>query len=242
MRAGGRILARVIKATATAAKIGSKLSELDTLAHRLIFDAGAKPAFLGYRERSMSEPYPATICASVNEVIVHAIPSSYRLRSGDVLKIDVGLIYEGFYLDSARTVGIGTISASARKLVKVTEKALFDAIRQARTGNTLGDIGFSVKKRVSRAGFHVVKGLTGHGIGRGLHEPPTVLNEGRKGEGLVIKPGLVIAIEPMVAIGTANLVLDKRTGGYATVDGSLTAHFEHTVAITKKGPEILTRA
>lgn len=239
IRQAGKILAQVAKTVLAQAEPGMKLSSLDTLAKELIVKAGGKPAFLGYQPYGAEKPYPASICTSVNDVVVHGVPSAYKLKSGDILSLDFGVIYDGWYADAAWTVGIGEIEPRAEKLIKVTEQALFDAIKQAKPGNHLGDIGWAVSRTVKKYGFNVVDGLTGHGVGKELHEDPSVFNEGKKGSGQSLRPGMVLAIEPMTSIGSSEIVqLDDDS--YATADGSMAAHFEHTVAITESGPEILT--
>ncbi len=239
IREAGRILARTAKEVLAAAREGIILRQLDELARELIEKAGAKPAFLGYRPEGAKKPYPAAICTSVNEIIVHGIPTDYKLKSGDLLKLDFGVIVDGYYADAAWSVGIGPIAPEASRLMDTAKKALYEAIKEARPGKTLGDIGFAIQSIVKAAGFYVIKGLTGHGVGRLLHEDPSVYNFGEKGKGMRLAPGLVLAIEPMIALGTENIV-QQSDDGYATADGSLSAHFEHTVAITHNGPEIVT--
>jgi len=240
IRQSGRILAETLGKLAKKARPGVSLKTLDEMAEELIRRAGAEPAFLGYKPYGAKNGYPSSICASVNEVVVHAVPGPYKLKNGDILTIDLGVKRDGYYADSALSLTIGKVSASAKKLLKATKQALMDAIKQARPGKTLGDIGYAVKKRVTQNGFFVVRGLTGHGIGKDLHEDPNVLNEGQRGQGMKLVSGMVIAIEPMTAIGTPRLI-QKEDDSFATADGSLSAHFEHTIAITKKGPEILTK-
>ncbi len=239
IRQAGRILAKVAKLVLARATIGTSLKSLDDLARDLIKKEGGKPAFLGYKPYGAEKPYPCAICASVNEVVVHGVPTKYKLQEGDVLKLDFGVIFGGFYADAAWTVGIGQTSPEAQKLLKTTEKALFDGIKQVQPGNKLGDVGWAISNTVRKAGFEVVDGLTGHGVGRELHEDPNVFNDGQKGKGLELKPGMVLAIEPMVSAGTAKIVMND-DDSYSTEDGSLAAHFEHTVAVTKSGVEILT--
>ncbi len=239
IRAAGKILAQVAKAILARAEEGVRLKELDALARELITKAGGQPAFLGYQPYGAIKPYPCSICTSVNDVVVHGVPGAYRLKSGDVLKLDFGVNYQGWNADAAWTIGIGNVSPRAEKMIKITEKALFDGIKQARAGNHLGDIGWVIEKAVTRHGFRVVDGLTGHGIGKELHEDPSVLNEAKRGSGMLLKPGMVLAIEPMVSAGTSKIT-QLQDDSYAIEDGSLSAHFEHTVAITERGPEILT--
>lgn len=239
MRQSGQILAGVIEKVGQNAREGVSLIQLDRLANRLIKEAGATPAFLGYQPEGAEKPYPATICASLNEVVVHGVPTGRILKSGDILKLDFGLFYKGFCSDSAITVAIGEISEEAAHLIETTKKALYAGIREARIGNRLGDIGFAIQSVVERNSFKVVRGLTGHGIGKALHEEPVVYNSGQTGKGLILKSGMVLAIEPMTATGNDRIV-QRKDESYATADSSLSAHFEHTVAVTESGPQILT--
>jgi len=239
IRKAGRILAQVAKTILANAKEGVRLSRLDSLAKEFIGKAGGKPAFLGYQPYGANHPYPASICTSLNEVVVHGVPTDYALRSGDILKLDFGVTYHGWHADAAWTMGIGTITDEARKLIKITEQALFDGIKQMKPGRNLGDIGWAISKTVNKYGFNVVDGLTGHGVGQELHEDPSVFNEGKRGSGMALEPGMVLAVEPMVSAGSPRIV-QLKDESYATEDKSLSAHFEHTVAITDKGPEILT--
>ena len=239
IRQAGKILAQVAKAVLSRAEEDVKLKELDSLARDLITKAGGKPAFLGYQPYGAAKPYPCSICTSVNDVVVHGVPSNYTLKLGDILKLDFGVNYAGWNADAAWTVAIGNASEEANRLIKVTEKALFDGIKQMKAGNHLGDIGCAISKTVARHGFQVVEGLTGHGVGQEIHEDPSVFNEGKKGSGMLLKTGMVLAIEPMVSAGSPKII-QLKDESYATADGSLSAHFEHTVAITAKGPEILT--
>lgn len=239
IRQAGKILAQVAKAVLAQAKEGVKLKKLDDLARELIVKAGGKPAFLGYQPYGAEKPYPASICTSINDVVVHGTPTNYVLKSGDLLKLDFGVIYDGWYADAAWSVGIGTVSEEQQKLMKVAEQALFDGIKQAKAGNHLGDIGWAISKTVHKYGFNVVDGLTGHGIGKELHEDPSVFNEGKKGSGITLQPGMVFAIEPMISAGSPRIV-QLKDESYAIEDGSMSAHFEHTIAITEKDPEILT--
>ncbi len=235
----GRILAKILKAVSREAKVGIRLSQLNKLAYQLTKKEGAEPAFLGYRPNGASKPFGASICASVNEVVVHGFPSDYKLQSGDILKIDFGVEYKKFFADAAVTLGIGAISQEARHLIKITRLALKKAISQAKPGNHLEDLGWIVQKTSQSNGLKVIKSLTGHGIGLELHEDPTIYNFGRKGGGIELKPGMVLAIEPMLAIATEKIT-QRPDESWATADNSLSAHFEHTIAITAKGPKILT--
>jgi methionyl aminopeptidase len=240
MAEGGRRLAEVIRELKQSVRAGMTTLELDTFAFALIKEAGAKPAFLHYRPYGAKKAYPFTLCASINDVVVHGQPSSYVIKDGDLVKLDLGLIYEKLYLDSAVTVGVGEVSSAAKKLIAVTEESLGAGIKEAKPGNTVGDIGAAIEKVITKKGFSVVEGLTGHGIGEALHEDPPIFNFGRKGRGMDLEVGMVIAIEPMVAIGRGAIV-QRPDEGYGTADGSLSAHFEHTIAITEKGPRILTK-
>ncbi|MBI4119520.1 MAG: type I methionyl aminopeptidase [Parcubacteria group bacterium] len=242
MREAGKILAGVIQEVGRAANVGVALKELDELAESLIRKAGCRPAFLGYRPEGARKPYPATICASVNEVVVHGVPNSYRLKDGDILKLDFGLVYPpkgGFYVDAAVTVPIGKVSKKAELLIAVTRDALMKGIAQATVGKRLGDVGAAIQKHVEKNGFSVIRGLTGHGIGVHLHEDPPVYNYGKPDTGVLLQPGMVFAIEPMVALGSGEIT-QLPDDSFATQDGSLSAHFEHTVAVTARGPEVLT--
>lgn len=236
----GKILASVMKKIKVAIKPGILLKDLDGIARKAIEDAGARPAFLNYRPYGAAKPFPASICASLNEVVVHGLPTHYELKSGDLLSVDFGVDYDGYISDAAFSVGVGKVSSKTKRLIDVTQNALLVGIKECKPGKTLGDIGFAINNYVTKNGFKVVKGLTGHGVGLELHEEPSVFNEGQKGAGLTLKEGMVLALEPMVSAGSPYLVqLDDDS--YATQDGSLTAHFEHTVAITKEGPKILTK-
>ncbi len=232
-------LAKVLKTLSREAKAGIKLSELDKLAYRLLKKEKAQPAFLGYRPDAALKPFGASICASVNEVVVHGFPSDYKLKSGDVLKIDLGVEKNGFIADAAITLAIGNISDAAGRLIKTTKQALYKAIKIAKPGKTLGDIGWIIQKTSQQNGFKVIRSLTGHGVGFELHEEPTIYNFGEKGRGIELKPGMVLAIEPMLAVGTDDIT-QRPDETLATADGSLSAHFEHTIAITEKEPKILT--
>lgn len=239
IRQSGKILAEVLKTLKKEAKGGISLNYLDNLANKLIKEAGAKPAFLGYRPGGARHAYPASICASLNNIIVHGMPSSYKLKSGDVLKIDCGVNYHGFYSDSAFTVILGEAGKEAKNLVKATQKALEEAIKYAKPGKYLGDIGWAIERTANKYGVSVIKGLTGHGIGKSLHEEPTIYNYGNKGQGIELKTGMVLAIEPMFSIGS-DQIKQLPDESWATIDGSLSAQFEHTVAITEKGAKIIT--
>lgn len=234
MAQSGRLLAKVMNQLKEAAKPGITTESLDRLAEEVILSYGAKPAFKGYGG------FPATLCTSINEQIVHGVPSKRQIKEGDILSLDTGLIYQDFYSDMAFTLAIGPVSKEIRKLIETTQKALRKAISQAKPGKTLGDISFAIQKYIQAAGYQVVKELCGHGIGRQLHEKPDVLNFGYPHKGILIKEGMVIAIEPMAVLGQPGIKKGLDGFCYQTADNSLSAHFEHTVAVTEKGPRILT--
>jgi len=235
MRRAGRIVASAMDRLLEVAQAGTTTGDLDRVAEEHIRGEGAVPSFKGYRG------FPASICTSVNEEIVHGIPGKRPLEEGDLLSLDVGAIWEGYHGDSAVSVFVGEPpSGEAEKLVRVTEESLEAAISQIRAGNRLSDIGNVVQQVVEGAGFSVVREYVGHGIGRNLHEDPPIPNYGPPGRGLELRPGLVVAVEPMVNIGgwETRLLADEWT--VVTADGSLSAHFEHTIAVTDDGPEVLT--
>ena len=233
MAKASRVVAEALEVLKSAAKPGVTTDELDRLAEAEIRSRGAVPAFKGYRN------YPKTLCASVNEQVVHGIPSKRVLKDGDIVGLDLGAIVGGFYGDSAVTIAVGRIDEKAATLVRVTEESLSLAIQQARVGNRLSDISHAVQQHVEAAGYSVVTEFVGHGIGRQLHEEPQVPNYGKSGQGPRLQPGMVLAIEPMVNMGgSAVRVLDDRWTA-VTVDGSLSAHFEHTIAIQPSGPALV---
>jgi methionyl aminopeptidase len=238
MRASGRIVAEVLDAIGERIGPGVTTADLDALAESIIRGhEGARPAFKGYGG------FPATICASINDEVVHGIPSaSRRLEDGDIVGIDVGVLLEGYHADAARTFAVGSVTPEARELLRITQEALTAGIGAARPGGHLGDISAAIQRVVEEAGFSVVRELVGHGIGQHLHEDPQVPNFGSAGRGLPLDPGLVIAIEPMVNRGEGGVRTLEDAWTIVTADGTLSAHFEHTVAITEDGPEVLTRA
>lgn len=236
MHEGGKILAKIRNELAQAVKPEIVTDDLESLAKRLISSYGVKPAFLHYRG------YPAILCTSINDEVVHCPPSGRELEEGDILSIDLGIEYKGWNLDTAATVPVGEISGNARRLIEVTKKSLDLGIKELHVGKTLGDLGYAIQKFAEGQGFGVVRELTGHGIGRALHEEPTVLNYGKRGDGPAVKEGLVVAIEPMLTEGDWKVVVSKDDGfTYKTADGKLAAHFEHTIAVTKDGPIVLTK-
>lgn len=240
MAEGGKILAGVLAKLKEATSVGITTISLDRFAFELIKEAGAEPAFLNYRPGGAQKAYPFTLCASLNDCVVHGQPSDYVIRDGDLVKLDLGVKYKGFYSDSAISIGVGNVARDTRKLISVTEEALYAGIKKAKPGNTLGDVGHTIQKIVEAKGFGVVKSLIGHGIGRNLHEEPEVWNFGDPGTGMALEEGMVIAIEPMVAIGSGE-TRTLKDDSFVTADGGLAAHFEHTVAITKNGPIVLTK-
>lgn len=235
MAESGKILAKIIYEIAKHVKIGTTTKELDKVAEDLIFQYGAKPAFKGFND------YPAALCASINEEVVHAIPNNRKLKEGDLLTLDLGIRYKDYCTDMAITIGIGKIDKKLQKLIDVTKKSLELAIKQCKPGNRLGDIGFTIQNYVEKNGFNVIRDLVGHGIGKKVHEEPEILNYGNKGEGIVLKPGMVIAIEPMNIAGGYEVERAKDGFAFLSKDRSISAHFEHTIAITKKGCRVLTK-
>lgn len=239
MAEGGKRLAEVLRALEREVAVGVTTLHLDRVAYQMIHRLGAKPAFLHYRPAGAKKPYPYTLCASINDTVVHGQPSDYAIQDGDLVKLDLGLIYHDFYLDSAITVPAGNISRDAKKLIAATRDALAVGIMEAYVGKTLGDVGYAIEAVARKNKFAVAEGLVGHGIGRSLHEDPTVFNFGKRGDGETLEAGMVLAIEPMIVAGRG-ATFTRRDDSFATRDGSLAAHFEHTVAITPEGPKILT--
>ena len=236
MREGGKILAKILKKLSEAVKPGITTNDLEKLAGELILSYGAESSFLGF------DGYPNILCTSLNDEVVHGLPSDRILKDGDLLKIDMGVLYEGFHTDSATTLIVGGRGDNAKnKLIQTTRESLEIGISKAKVGNTLGDIGAAIQKHVEDNGFNVVRDLVGHGIGRELHESPQVLNYGKAGQGEKLIAGMVIAIEPMVVTGKWAIKNGKDGYAFVTKDGGLAAHFEHTVAITERWPEILTK-
>ena len=235
MRAAGRIVAEVLARMKEEIKPGATTAVLDQIAEKACVKAGAKPAFKGYGG------FPYAICASPNDRIVHGFPDDRPLEPGDILSIDFGVLYKGYYGDSAFTAPVGEIDAGARELVAATEESLQKAIDQAVPGGRLSDVSHAVQSWVEPKGFSVVREFVGHGIGQRLHESPQIPNFGPPGQGPRLKPGMVLAIEPMINVGVPDVKILEDGWTAVTQDGKLSAHFEHTVAITDQGPEILTR-
>jgi len=236
LRAAGRIVADVLAELREViiTNPGITTKELDQLAESLIIKRGARPAFKGYRG------FPCCLCASVNQQVVHGIPGDYKLQPGDIVSLDLGVKLNGYYGDAAVTVAVGKIGSEVNKLLEVTERALYRGIRQAKVGNRLSDISYAIQSHVEKNGFSVVRTLVGHGIGRYLHEDPPVPNFGKPHQGPKLKRGMVLAIEPMVNVGSFEVKTTKDNWTVVTKDGKPSAHFEHTIAIRGNKPEILT--
>lgn len=235
MREAGRILAQVLVVLRERVRPGMTTAELDALAAKEMKKHKAESSFLGYHG------YPAHICVSVNDEIVHGIPGKRVLKDGDVVSIDAGVIYKGFQSDSAITVGLGKISSEAERLIEVTEESIMAGIAAAKGGSRVGDISYAVQQVAQAAGFSIVREYVGHGIGRAMHEDPQVPNFGMPGRGVLLRPGMALAIEPMLNAGDWRTRVAPDNWTVLTLDGSLSAHFEHTIAITENGPEILSK-
>ena len=232
--ASGRILARCHRLLRSKARPGVTTRQLDEAAERFIRSQGAEPVFKGYRG------FPGSICASPNSMVVHGIPGPYGLTRGDVLSVDIGVLLDGWVSDAAVTLPIGPVSPVARALLASTRAALFDAVEQCRPGNRLGDVSAAVQRRGEADGFSVIRSLVGHGVGRDMHEDPQIPNYGRPDTGPTLEEGMVLAIEPMVNAGGHEVRMGTDNWAVYSLDGSLAAHFEHTVAVTADGPRILT--
>jgi methionyl aminopeptidase len=232
--AAGRVLSRCLSMLHGKARPGVTTAELDEAAEKFIRSQGGEPAFKGYRG------FPGSICASPNSMVVHGIPGDYDLKRGDVLSVDVGVVLDGWVADAAITVPIGNVTPMAQRLLATTRAALFEAVEACRVGNRLGDISHAVQQRVEEDGLSVIRSLVGHGIGRDMHEDPQIPNVGEPGTGPELAEGMVFAIEPMVNAGAEDVRMGSDNWAVYSRDGSLTAHFEHTVAITAEGPRILT--
>lgn len=238
MRQAGRRLAEVRRILEQAAAVGVSTADLDALAEREIRARDSVPAFKGYQVGR--NVYPATLCISINEQVVHGIPGDRVLRDGDVVSIDMGLIYGGYHADHAFTIALGAVPDAVRRLLDVTRQSLYQGIAQAMPGNRIGDIGHAVQSFVQPNRFGIVRDYVGHGIGRLMHETPSVPNYGKPGKGPLLKPGMCLAVEPMITMGDHRTKVLKDGWTVVTLDGSLAAHFEHTIAVTPRGPEILT--
>ncbi len=234
MAAAGAILVRTMNLIAGKIRPGVTTKELDEAAERFIRSQDAEPAFKGYRG------FPGSICTSPNSMIVHGIPGPYKLERGDILSVDIGVVFDGWVADAARTFPVGPISPIAQKLLKTTEESLFAAVPQCRAGNRLGDVSHAVQATVEAAGLSVVRSLVGHGIGREMHEEPQIPNYGQPGTGVALEEGMVLAVEPMVTAGRHGVRVADDHWSIFSQDGSLAAHFEFTIAITADAPRILT--
>ena len=234
MRASGQIVARVLEKLSRMVEPGVTTRDLDAEAERMIRAAGAVPTFKGYHG------YPASICASINDEVVHGIPSNRKLREGDIIGVDCGATYRGYVGDAAITIAVGRISEEVQRLMDVTRESLFQAIGKCQVGNRLGDVCNAVQAYVEPLGYSVVRNFCGHGIGRAMHEEPQVPNYGNPGSGPILREGWVLAIEPMINLGRHDVKVLSDGWTVITIDGRPSAHFEHTVAITQEGPQILT--
>ncbi len=240
LREGGKRLATILAKVAEMVKPGVSTLELDQYAYKLIIDGGDEPAFLGYKPEGHRKGFPASLCTSVNNEVVHGIPHKDKiLKEGDIICIDLGLKHKGLFTDHAITVPVGSVSKESISLINITRTALAEGIAVACAGNTTGDIGHAIESFVSKR-YGIVRELSGHGVGKYIHEDPYVPNYGKPGKGVRLVPGMVIAIEPMLNIGREDIVSDKDGYTIKTADGSRSSHFEHTVLITENGPEILT--
>ena len=243
LREGGRRLAAILQELSDEVKPGVKASFINDRAEELIRAGGDLPVFLGYQPDLATRPYPATLCVSVNDEIVHGIPNEKEkmFKEGDIVGLDIGLSHEGMIVDTALTVPVGKIDGATRKLLNVTKESLAVGIKAARGGAKVGDIGAAIEAYVKPHGYGIVRELAGHGVGYAVHEEPYVPNFGKKNTGAVLKPGMVIAIEPMLNEGTADVILEDDGYTFRTKDGKRSAHFEHTILITEGAPEILTK-
>ena len=242
MAEGGKILAKIMKELEKKAEPGITTRELDKVAKDLILKHQGKPSFLGYKDSDgySAISFPACLCTSINEQLVHAAPSDRALKEGDIISLDIGMKYRGFHTDMAVTLAVGKISPQAQRLIRVTKKALKRGIKKSRPGNTFGDVGNTIQRYIEDQGLGLVRDLCGHGIGKKLHEEPKILNYGKRKTGPEIKKGMVFCLEPMVTLGDWHIKKSKDGFGYETADGSLSAHFEHTIAMTEAGGIILT--
>ena len=243
IREGGKMLARIMEELKKKVQPGITTKELDRVAEDLVFKSGVQPAFKGY------EGFPATLCTSLNQIIVHGAPSDYKLKKGDILSLDLGIKYKGFFTDMAITVFVTDAKISGNpvaadfevlRLIRITKKALKLAIKKSRPGNTFGDIGNTIQRYVEQQGFNVVRDLCGHGIGKELHEEPQILNYGKRKTGPELREGMTFCLEPMVTMGDGEIEKTKDGFSWQTKDNSLSCHFEHTIAITKDSCKVLT--
>ena len=242
MRTANRIVSEILAELREVIRPGISTGEIDRISSDWIKKKEARSAFKGYQMRNGTVPFPATICISLNDEVVHGIPSSQRmLKEGDVVSLDFGVIYRDFYGDAAVTFALGQVGEMAQRLIETTETALDEGIAQAQVGSRLGNVSAAIQEQVEKNGFSIVREFVGHGVGRRLHEDPPVPNYGARDRGVRLREGMVIAIEPMVNAGHADVMLKSDGWTAVTKDGSLSAHFEHSVAITEKGPQVLSR-
>ena len=243
LKEGGKRLANVLSDVSKKVKAGISTQELEDYARKLIEDGGNKASFLGYTPRGAKRPYPAAMCVSINNEIVHGIPNENPkiLKEGDIVSLDLGVTHQGLITDSAITIGVGKILEENRKLIEHCKEALMRGIKAARGGGHIGDIGYAIESFARLLGYGISEGLAGHGVGYKVHEDPFVPNEGRKGSGELLRPGMVLALEPMLTLGTDKIILDADGYTYKTADGSWASHFEHSIVITDGEPIILTK-
>ncbi len=242
LRVAGQRLGTILQALAKEVRPGVSVATLNDMAEKMIRDYGDTPAFLDYKPMGAPRPFPATLCVAVNDTVVHGIPTERNtvLQEGDIVGLDTGLLHDGYYSDSGITVPVGNIDKEAQKLLQVTREALYVGIEAAQVGNTTGDIGHAIEEFVRPHGYGIVRELCGHGLGKKVHEEPSIPNYGKKGEGEELVEGMVIAIEPMLNIGSPEVIFEDDGYTVRTADGLRSAHFEHSLVITKDGPEILT--
>lgn len=241
LKEGGNILAGILRFVASSVRPGVKTSELDRIAEESILSSGGSPSFKGYKPSGYARPYPCSLCTSVNSEIVHAVPGEHILKEGDLVGLDIGMKYKGFFTDTAITVGVGMISVEVEKLLMATRTSLEKGIRAAVIGGHIGDIGNNIETYIKDFGYGIIRELVGHGVGKEVHEDPQIPNFGKKGTGEKIIDGMVLAIEPMISMGSDKIKLGEDNWAYKTKDDSLAAHFEHTIIVTKDGPQILTK-
>lgn len=242
LRESGRRLACVLQEVKKAIKPGVTTKDLDTLAEKLIREGGDTPPFLNYTPHGASSPFPATLCISLNDEIVHGIPDSGRIiTDGDIVSIDLGIDHQGMITDSALTVAVGHVSEEVEQLLRETERSLYEGIKAVKAGGHIGDIGAAVEAVAQKYGYGIVRELGGHGVGHTVHEEPYVPNYGKRGTGPILKPGMVLALEPMFMLGREAIRVMPDGYTVITKDGSLSAHFEHTIVVTDRGAEILTK-
>ncbi len=242
LREGGKILASILRETIKFAKTKNRVTakKIDEYAERLILKSGSSPSFKGYKDSDSKKIFPSAACISVNDEIVHGIPLNRELKNGDLVGIDIGIKHKGLYLDMAETIAIGKVSEVSEKLLYIGKESLARGISVAKEGGFIGDISYAIQSFVESAGFQVVRELVGHGVGAAVHEDPEVPNWGKRGAGVKLKKGMVLALEPMVVEGDFDIILDKNGWTYKTKDGKCAVHFEHTILITEKKAEILT--